>query len=75
MGSKVGGGGPKTAPTPSMGSIQGYGGNFSSPSQAKNKKKTEAENTVEENLGTISSVSTIRKNRGLLSNSMADTLG
>jgi hypothetical protein len=75
MGSKVGGGGPKTAPTPSMGSIQGYGGDFTSPLQVRNKKKTEAENTATENLGTISSVSTIRKNRGLLSNSMSDTLG
>jgi len=38
-------------------------------------KKSLEEKTVDESLGSVSSVSTIRKNRGLLSNSMSDTLG
>lgn len=79
MGSKVGMGqmGPqiKQATKIRMGTIDGYGADFTNPSRLGNKKRNQTETPVEENFGSVSSVSTIRKNRGLLSNSMSDTLG
>jgi hypothetical protein len=82
MGSKVGG--SSSAGVQSKASGQKYGSlNMSSfydlqnaTNRANGKKDSKStEPAIDENLGSVSSVSTIRKNRGLLSNSMSDTLG